>query len=63
MQGILKRGQQIAYSEDDMRKLCEGKVSVMTYSEAVRKGSIGAVLGAHGAAIVLIETQPNYGHW
>lgn len=54
---------QEAWSEDDMRKLCVGKVEVMTVTDAVNKGSIDAVLGPHGAAILLFETEPNYGHW
>lgn len=63
MDAIIASGKNKAYSEDDMRKLCEGKVAVMTYREAVAKGSIDAALGPHKAMIVLIETEPNYGHW
>lgn len=63
MDGIVRRGEQTPYSEDDMRRLCEGKVNVMTYREAVMKGSIDSILGPHRAAILLIEVQPNYGHW
>jgi len=51
------------WSEDDMRKLCSGKVEVMTVADAVRRGNIDAVLGPHGAAILLFETEPGYGHW
>ena len=63
MDEIAKMSGRIPYSEDDMRNICEGKVSVMSYKDAVGKGSIEAVLGRHKAAIILIETEPNYGHW
>lgn len=63
MDRLIKQCASSPYSEDDMRALCEGKVSVMSYGDAVGKASIDDVMGQHGAAIILIETKPNYGHW
>lgn len=63
MDAILAKGGQISYSEDDMRRLCEGKVKVIPYSHAAQAHSISELLGPHGAAIILYETEPNYGHW
>lgn len=63
MDRIAWLGGEVPFSEDDMRKLCEGRVHVVSYKEAVELGSIHSVLGKHGAAIVLCETSPNYGHW
>jgi hypothetical protein len=63
MDGILAQGQKISYSEEDMRRLCEGKVKVVPYSHAKNAHNLSEVLGSHRAAIVLYETEPSYGHW
>lgn len=63
MDAILSKGGQISYSEEDMRRLCEGKVRVIPYSQAKQASSIEDLLGPHGAVIILYETEPNYGHW
>lgn len=63
MDAILAKGGQISYSEEDMRRLCEGKVRVIPYSQAQQAANIEDLLGPHGAAIILYETEPNYGHW
>lgn len=63
MDAIAKQGARISYSEDDMRALCSGKVSVIPYSRAKKASSIEELLGTHSAAIILYETEPSYGHW
>jgi hypothetical protein len=63
MDQILAQGQKISYSEDDMRRLCEGKVQVVPYSHCKRAHSLHEILGPHKAAIILYETEPSYGHW
>ena len=63
MDAILAKGGQISYSEDDMRRICEGKVKIVPYRYASQCQSIHELLGPHKAAIILYETEPNYGHW
>lgn len=60
---VAKRAGAIPYSDTNMRRLCEGKVNIMTYAEAIAKGDINAVLGEHKAAIILFEIEDGYGHW
>lgn len=63
MDAILAKGQQISYSEEDMRRLCEGKVKVVPYRHAKQARHIDELLGSHRAAIILYETEESYGHW
>lgn len=53
----------LPWSDDHMRKICEGKVNILSYRHVMQAGSLADVLGQHGAAIILYETKPQYGHW
>src|SRR6185437_15941702 len=63
MDRILAEGERISYSEEDMRRLCEGKVKVVPYSHAKHAHNLDELLGPNRAAIILYETEPSYGHW
>lgn len=56
-------GNTFAYSDDDMRKVCEGEVEIMSYRQVMECESLDEVLGDNGACIFLYETKPQYGHW
>lgn len=60
---IVDGGGGIPYSDDDLVKVCDGKVNVVSYKDVMRAHHVDQVLGKHGAAIILYETRPRYGHW
>jgi hypothetical protein len=60
---IVDGGGGIPYSDDDLVKICDGKVNVVSYKDVMRAQHVDQVLGKHGAAIMLYETRPRYGHW
>jgi hypothetical protein len=59
----IAQGNGIAYSDDNMRKICENEVNILSYRDLMNCNSLHQVLGEHGAAIILYETEPQYGHW
>ena len=59
----VREGGEIAYSDDNMRKICEGEVNILSYRDVMQCESLDDVLGEFGAAIILYETEPQYGHW
>lgn len=53
----------LPWSDANIKAICKNKVNVMTVRDAVRTGDIDKVFGPHGAAVLLFETEPEYGHW
>lgn len=63
MDAEVRKMAKLPWSDANIKSICKGKVNVMTVKAAVQKGSIDEVFGPHGAAVLLFETEPDYGHW
>lgn len=63
MERILEKYEDIALSDRDLRKLVNGKASVILYPNLVKYNTIDEVLGPHEACFLLFEAKPHYGHW
>jgi len=63
MDTIVKYAARKSLSSTEIRKLCDGKVRVISYPELANYASIDEALGKYGAMIVLYETKRGYGHW
>ena len=59
----LKELENIPLSDKQIRKLVNNKVSVILYPNLVNYKTIEDVLGPYGAAFILFESKPKYGHW
>lgn len=53
----------LPYSDGNMRFVCEDRVNILSYRDIMKCDSLEEVLGPQGAAIILYETKPQYGHW
>jgi len=60
---ILKQYENIALSDKDLRKLVEGKASIVLYPNLIHYKTIDEVLGPHEACFLLFEAKRHYGHW
>lgn len=60
---ILKKYEDIALSNYDILELLDDKVNIVLYPNLYKYNNIDEVLGPHGAAILLFEAKPRYGHW
>lgn len=63
MDALARKMAQSPWSDSNIKQMCGGKVNVLTVKQAVELGDIEKVFGPHGAAVLLFETEPNYGHW
>lgn len=63
MNQILKKYEDIALSNNDIKKLVNGKASIILYPDLIHYKTIDDVLGPHRAAIILFMAKPKYGHW
>ena len=64
MEKLIKNGEKIELSEDDIRKIVDNKVNVISYEMLFNYGSIEDALGPHKALIVLYEVESHTeGHW
>lgn len=63
MDRIVEMARKAAFSDAEIKELCEQKVKIMTYTEVSSCHSIDEVIGKHGAAIILYLTGEDYGHW
>jgi hypothetical protein len=52
-----------SFSGEDVNRLCDGKVRIMTYRDLLKYPTLESAWGAHKALIVLYETRERYGHW
>jgi hypothetical protein len=53
----------VALSDSQLLDLLHDQVSIVLYPDLHRMRSLDEILGPYGAAIILFESQPNYGHW
>lgn len=60
---VVKRNNPWAFSDDNLRDIVEGKAHILTYRQVMQCNHINEVLGKYGAAIILYETKPGFGHW
>jgi hypothetical protein len=51
------------FSGEDILQIINHKANLIKYNELKNYKSIEQVLQPHGAAIILYEWKPNYGHW
>jgi hypothetical protein len=53
----------VALSDTQLRRLLRGRVNIVLYPDIHKMGTLDQVMGPYGAAIILFESEPNYGHW
>lgn len=53
----------IALSNNDIKKLTNNKVNIITYPNLYKYKTIDEVLGEYGACIILFESRKHFGHW
>ena len=64
LQKLIKNSEKIELSEDDISKIVDGKVNVISYEQLFLYTNIDEALGPHKALIVLYEVQSHtQGHW
>lgn len=59
----ISTAEQIDLTGDDLVRICEGKVKVVSYHELANYDSIEDLLKDFGAIILLYETRENFGHY
>lgn len=59
----IKAYEDVALSDSQLLDLLRDRVSIVMYPDLHRARSLDEVMGPYGAAIILFESQPNYGHW
>jgi hypothetical protein len=60
---IMKRYVNIALSDKQMLKLVNHKANLILYPDIHKYHTIDELLEPYGAAIILYESKPNWGHW
>lgn len=55
--------QKVALSDGQLKRVLGGKVNIVLYPDLHKMRSLDEVMGPHGAAIILFEARPSYGHW
>jgi len=60
---ILKVYKGISLSDLDVLKLVKNQAKVLLYKDLKKYRTLDEALGPHGAAIILYESRPGYGHW
>ena len=64
LEKIIKNGEEIELTENDIRKIVDNKVNVIAYSDLFNYKTIDAALGPYEAMIVLYQVQSHSeGHW
>ena len=64
LSNLIKNAEEIELSEDDIRKIVDNEVNVISYEDLFSYGSIESALGPYKALIVLYEVQSHSeGHW
>lgn len=53
----------VALSNNDIEKMLDGKVNVVTYPDLKNYKTLDQLLGPYGCCILLYMTGENYGHW
>lgn len=60
---VVRRNNPWPFSDDNLREIVEGRAHILTYRNVMACHHLDQVLGKFGAAIILYETKPSYGHW
>lgn len=60
---ILKQIENIALSNKDLLKIVDGKANIIIYSNIYKYRSIDDLINPYGAAFILFQSRPHYGHW
>lgn len=61
---LITNAEKIELSDDDIRRIVDDKVNVISYESLFSYGSIDSALGPYNALIVLYEVEShNEGHW
>jgi hypothetical protein len=63
MDKLISKIQNYSFSNTDMKKLVEGKASIVSYPMLKKYKTIDQLLGKNKAVIILYLTGPQYGHW
>jgi hypothetical protein len=63
MEKLIEKQYTKAFSDTDIKKLCDNKVKIIMYSKLCKIKDISQILKPHGACVILYETKQNYGHW
>ena len=53
----------IPLSDHDIKRMCDGKVKVIMYSDLKKYKTLDQLLKPYGSVIILYRTGENYGHW
>tara|TARA_R110002153_G_C13100503_1_gene476507 strand:- start:30 stop:605 length:576 start_codon:yes stop_codon:yes gene_type:complete len=59
----IKQAESISLSGQDLKDITDGKCNIFRYSDLMDKNTIDEVLGQFGAAILLYQTERDYGHY
>jgi len=59
----IKELENIALSDSQIMNAVNGDANLVLYPDLHKYNSIDQLLGKHGAAIILYESKPSYGHW
>lgn len=60
---LIERAESISLSDEDIMKICEGKVNIHLYEDLSKFQTIDQALGPHTAMIILYQAKSTYGHW
>lgn len=63
MDNVIRETEKTAFGNDEITKLCEGKVKIVKYSDIKKYSNLDTLLKPWDSVILLYETQPNFGHW
>lgn len=63
MENIIKRYENIALSDKEVLDIVKNRANIVLYPNIYKYDSIDELLGENNAAIILFESEPNFGHW
>lgn len=63
MDKTIKQLESISLSDEDIKRLLNNNINIITYTDLVNTCNIDDILDPFGACIILYLTQENYGHW
>lgn len=61
--GQIRELENIALSDSQILNLVNNDANLILYPDLHKYNSIDQILKPHGAAIILYESKPSYGHW
>lgn len=60
---LITRAESISLSDEDILRICEGKVNIYLYEDLAKFDSIDEALGEHTSMIILYQAKQDFGHW